>query len=539
MMQSGLLLHIVVVLVFSSILLLEEATASATVIYDCSADDHAGSYLVNTTTTTTTLNDTNISSSSCSPCPNNTYSWQPDSSSMESCKRCGDFSHSSEGSTSCTCDLGLKSMMGASSDMEGASDNSDTGISVAISGDGSVSLVGAPLENAEAGIARAYRWNSPGGGVDSDNNNNKWNRLGGGDEMRMMAGTASGERCGSSVSLSYDGSIALVGCDNYASSGGGMTQMGTARAYVWNGYKWDQLGSDADMAGSNLNWAGSGVSLSSDGTVALVGSPQFDSSQNQKAGTARAYRWDSPVAGAWNQMGLTEDMQGLAPQDTFGYSVSISGDGSVALVGSNRFDGVGARAFRWNTPTPGRWNELGSPGQIGGDVVGASWSVSLSSRGDVALVGFPRYQSWTGTAAAYKWNDPVAGRWNRLGSSSDNDMIGSLANEQAGRSVSLSADGNMALVGAQFYRSGGINSRGTARMYEWNRPTVGRWNRVGSDSDMQGEKAAEINGVSCSLSHDATVALLGSTWYNGAGYSRGTARGYKCLAAPCDAGSFR
>jgi hypothetical protein len=67
-------------------------------------------------------------------------------------------------------------------------------------------------------------------------------------------------------------------------------------------------------------------------------------------------------------MGVPNEMQGLAAYDDAGRSVAISADGKVALVGAMyRYEVEGiARAYRWNTPIALRWNRLGNEGDMAG-----------------------------------------------------------------------------------------------------------------------------------------------------------------------------
>ncbi len=79
----------------------------------------------------------------------------------------------------------------------------------------------------------------------------------------------------------------------------------------------------------------------------------------------RVFKW---LNDAWTQKGA--DIDGLAPNDTFGISVSISGNGSILAVGTpnNDIGGIDAghvRVFEWLNDT---WN------QRGGNVVGDKWT---------------------------------------------------------------------------------------------------------------------------------------------------------------------
>lgn len=276
------------------------------------------------------------------------------------------------------------------------------------------------------------------------------------------------------TALSADGQVALVG----AYSGK------IARAYRWGGSSWVRLGSDADMAVpiGNPN-APVYVSLSANGSVALVGFTTF---------ATRAYKYNGT---SWVQMGA--DIADLRTS----YSVSISGDGTVALIGLYE----NARAIKWDGNS---WSFLGE----GSDMVlqrpGASAyaaSVSLSADGKVALVGEAANPKM---ARAYRYNGT---RWTRLGS--DQDMTNT--EEAWASSLSLSADGSVAAVGAQ-------SPSPITRIYKYN-SNSNSWVKMGSDIT----RASDGIGISVSLSADGTIAAM-SAWsesiyaykYNGTSWTQ-------------------
>src|SRR5579884_650920 len=157
------------------------------------------------------------------------------------------------------------------------------------------------------------------------------------------------------------------------------------------------------------NEFGYAVSLSQDGTVAVVTAPQeTDSSGNTSAGAAYVFLNN---AGSWNQNPLQLTINNPLPNNDFGNSAYITPDGSKIIVG----------AFN---PKGGQSGGNGQTGQV------------------------------------YIFNEPSGG-WANAGSSLSqsaelqaNTGIGnSLPGDNFGSSVALSADGNTAIVGAQYYNS--------------------------------------------------------------------------------------
>ncbi len=99
-------------------------------------------------------------------------------------------------------------------------------------------------------------------------------------------GEAGGDRSGTSVSLSSDGSRVAVG----APQGGAA---GHVRVYDWDGSAWVQVGSDIDgEAGGDRS--GTSVSLSSDGSRVAIGASQNDGT-GSAAGHVRVYAIASDV----------------------------------------------------------------------------------------------------------------------------------------------------------------------------------------------------------------------------------------------------
>ena len=90
-----------------------------------------------------------------------------------------------------------------------------------------------------------------------------------------------------------------------------------------------------------FDYFGSSASISADGTVALVGSSGYDTDTVYDTGYAFIFKKNDDQ---WTQIAKLEASDAAA-NDYFGSSVSISADGTVALVGSRVDDastGIGA-----------------------------------------------------------------------------------------------------------------------------------------------------------------------------------------------------
>jgi uncharacterized protein YeaC (DUF1315 family) len=202
-----------------------------------------------------------------------------------------------------------------------------------------------------------------------------WSQLG-----SDIDGEAANDTSGYATSLSSDGTILAVGAYNNAGVNG--SSSGHVRVYQWNGSSWSQLGSDIDGEAEN-DQSGRSVSLSSDGTILAVGAPYNDGT-GTSAGHVRVYEYSG---GSWSQLG--SDIDGEAAGDAFGYSVSLSSDGTIVAIGGINNDGTPNNSghVRVYEYSGGSWNQLGSDidGEAGGDNSG--FSISLSSDGTIVAIG--------------------------------------------------------------------------------------------------------------------------------------------------------
>jgi len=320
-----------------------------------------------------------------------------------------------------------------------ASDN--FGFSVSLSSDGNTALVGAYGEDAggtNAGAAYVFT-----------RSNGTWTQ-----QQKIQASDPqASDYFGYSVSLSGDGNTALVGA--YGEDAGG-TDAGAAYIFTRSGGTWTQQqkiqASDAQAA----DRFGFSVSLPSDGNTALVGA-YLEDAGGTSAGAAYVF---TRSGGTWTQQ---QKIQASDPQasDYFGYSVSLSGDGNAALVGAYLEDagGTNAGAAYVFTRSNGTWTQQqkiqASNPQASGYF---GYSVSLSGDGNTALVG--AHPEDTGFGAAYIFTRSN-GTWsqNQKIQASDAETY-----DYFGNSVSLSGDGNTALVGAHLEDTGG-SSAGAAYIF--------------------------------------------------------------------------
>ena len=210
----------------------------------------------------------------------------------------------------------------------------------------------------------------------SRNINNSWTQIG-----SDIDGEVAGDYSGNSISLSADGSIVAIGASHNDGNG---SNSGHVRVYKNINNTWTQIGSDIDgEAISDESGHVNSLSLSSDGSFVAIGALSNDGNGNS-SGHVRIYK---NINNTWTQVG--SDIDGEAALDSSGKALSLSADGSIIAIGAYQNDGNGnssghVRIYRNINNT---WTQIGSDidGEAAGDQSG--YSVSLSADGSLSLLG--------------------------------------------------------------------------------------------------------------------------------------------------------
>jgi len=325
-------------------------------------------------------------------------------------------------------------------------------------------------------------------------------------------GEAADDQSGRSVSMSSDGTRVAIGASLNDGNG---TSAGHVRVYQETSGTWTQVGSDIDGEAVG-DESGHSVSMSSDGTRVAIGAYSNDGTTSN-TGHVRVY---AESGGTWTQVG--SDIDGEAPGNLSGWSVSLSSDGTRVAIGAPYNDGnAGFAGFgghvRVYAESGGTWTQVGSDidGEAADDQSGRS--VSLSSDGTRVAIGAP-YNDGNGDRAGHvRVYQETSGTWTQVGS----DIDGEAVYDESGHSVSMSSDGTRVAIGALYNDGNGINS-GHVRVYA---ESGGTWTQVGSDID--GEAADDWSGWSVSLSSDGTRVAIGAYGNNGNGSNSGHVRVYE------------
>ncbi|HKC23871.1 MAG TPA: hypothetical protein VKF32_03970, partial [Thermoanaerobaculia bacterium] len=237
---------------------------------------------------------------------------------------------------------------------------------------------------------------------------------------------------GDSVAISSDGSTAILGAPNDSSNAGAVW------VFTRSAGLWTQQGAKLVFAGATANaYEGMSVALSSDGNTLLA------AGASDSSGVAAWVFVRN--AGVWTQQGFRLIGTGAVgiPSQAFGHAVALSSDGDTALVGGYG-DNSSAGAAWVFTRSGGVWMQQGAKlvgtGAVGGANQGSA--VALSSDGNTALVG--GHVDNTNAGAAWVFTRS-GGVWTQQGAKLV--ATGATGNAGLGFSVTLSGDGNTALVG--------------------------------------------------------------------------------------------
>lgn len=388
-----------------------------------------------------------------------------------------------------------QSQIGVAIPGEAANDNSS---SVSLSSDGTTLAIGAPFNDGNgtnSGSVRVYK-----------NVSGTWTQIG-----LDIDGEAANDQSGCSVSLSGNGSVLAIGA---LYNGGNGRYSGSVRVYENRSGTWTKIGADIDGEAA-ANYSGKSVSLSSDGSILAIGA-EGNTKRGYASGTVYVYK---NISGTWTQIGA--DIYGVATYPALGNNVSLSGDGGIVAIGLPSEHGVvsgsGKGVVRVFKNISGIWTQIGVDieGEANGDNSG--WSISLSSDGTILAIGSifnGANGSGSGSVRVFK---NISDTWTQIGT----DINGVTTDDFSGRSISISGDGSILVIGAD-----GNNHSGSVRIYK---NVSGIWTKVGID--INGEAAYDQSGFNVSLSGNGSVLAIGAPYNDGNGVYSGSVRVYDLSAA--------
>ena len=324
-------------------------------------------------------------------------------------------------------------------DIDGIVENDYTGTCVALSDDGTTVAVSAIGHSGtgltDNGCVRVY-----------ENQSNNWVKIG-----SDIEGSSTNDNFGTSVAISQDGSIVVIGATNYQSG-----NEGYAKIYKNNSGTWTQIG-DTIVGSGASDRLGNSVSISLDGSIIAIGIKNSTTANGTESGEVKIYQ---DVSGTWTQLG--NSILGDDSNYNFGYSVSLSGNGQLISVGAYNADYMDTNSgqvtvYQYISGT-NTWDKLGNDiyGYESNEQFGSA--VMISKDGSTIVSG-----SWnsdiggtdTGYVKVFKFLD---GYWKQIG----RKIIGENSNDKLGFAVSINTDGSIIAVGSIGFN----NNSGNASTYQ-------------------------------------------------------------------------
>ena len=305
------------------------------------------------------------------------------------------------------------------------------------------------------------------------------------------------DQFGYSVSISGDGNTAIVVA--YLEDTGG-TDAGAAYIFTKSGSSWSQQAKIQATDKQASDRFGGSVSISSDGNTAIVGAA-YEDTGGADAGAAYIFVRSGST---WTEQAKIQASD-KETGDVFGWSVSISGDGSTAIVGTRLEDtgGDAAGAAYIFVRSGSTWTEqakIQASDSEASDYFG--YSVSISGDGNTAIVGaWQEDTGATGAGAAYIFTRSGS-TWTEQAKiqASDAETF-----DLFGVSVSISSDGNTAIVGAYAEDTGGTEV-GAAYIFVRSGSTWAQQAKIQA-SDKQ---ADDVFGYSVSISDNGNTVIVGA-----------------------------
>ena len=266
-----------------------------------------------------------------------------------------------------------------------------------------------------------------------------------------------------------------------------------------------QLG--ANLVGeSNGDEFGYSVSLSSDGSFLAIGGP----GNNNDTGHVRIFSWDGST---WTQRG--NDIDGAGQMDESARSISLSHDGNKVAVGAPM--GFGSHGevevYEWDGAD---WNKFKDDlrGWTANDNFGTSVDMT-NFIGPILISGMPGNDEEGNNAGSIRvWfnTDSSLLSWSLRDEIRDGE-----AGDQFGTSVSMSLNAQIIAIGAPFHDQ----TKGRVKIYEFNAPNN---DYIQLSNDIDGEANGDQSGTSVELSSDGSTIAIGAMLNDGNGNDAGHVR---------------
>jgi hypothetical protein len=308
---------------------------------------------------------------------------------------------------------------------------------------------------------------------------------------------------GAVVSLSADGTTAFIGAPF---TGAGLFGPGAIYVFQVSGEEaWKSSSKPtATLTVSHGVWLGIALAASPDGTTLVAGAPFY----NSLAGGAYVFHVASENAWSSSAKPIATLSNGGEQQEVAGDAVAISGDGTTVLLGDDG-NASGGGAFLYHASGEDAWASSSVPtailtdsNSVKDDSFGSA--LALSGDGTVALVGGFGVNS--GTGAADVFHASAADAWATTSTPTATLTNAGASGDVFGQNLALSSDGTTALVLAP-----GVNAnRGAGYIFHALNENAWLSSSVPTATlTKSGAHAGDTLGIGV-LSSDGATALVGA-----------------------------
>jgi len=305
----------------------------------------------------------------------------------------------------------------------GVTGTDNFGVSTSISADGLICIVGA--SNVSSGTGKAYTFTRA---TTSDT----WTEQ----NSFAASGLGSNDYFGSSIALSADGLICIVGAWGVSSNTGKVyTFTRATTSDTWT--EQNSFVNSNSVAGGSF---GAGVSLSPNGLICIVGANGTPSIAGKAYTFTRATTSDT-----WTEQNSFVSSSN-AGGDYFATYISLSADGLICIVGAQGVSSSTGKAYTFTrTTTSDAWTEQNSFAASGlGSNSYFGRTLGMSGNGLVCIVGAYGVSSSQGAAYIFT-RATTSDTWTQVHEITD---PGATANDMFGHGCSITQDGTIALVGS-------------------------------------------------------------------------------------------
>jgi len=370
------------------------------------------------------------------------------------------------------------------------------GISVSMSSDGNLALVGATGEDTTAGgSGAAYIFTR---------SSSTWTEQ----TMLKASDAQANDKFGHSSFLSSDGNTAIIGA--YAEDTGAANS-GAAYIFTRSGSTWTEQAKIQASDKQDGDYFGWSVALSENGNTAIIGA-KFEDTGGTSTGAVYIF---TRSGSTWTEQAKIQASDKQA-HDYFGESVALSSDGNTAFVGAPDKYTIQGRAYIF-TRSGSTWTQEASIRASNYAAPAAyprfGWSISASGDGNTAIIG-AKFEDTGGSnaGAAYIFTrDGTTWTEQAMIQASDKAL-----SWHFGYSVSMSNDGNTVVVGAEYADTGGTAQTGAVYFFTRDGTT---WTEQSKISASDGESDDQFSKVA--LSGNGGTAIVGAVGEDTGGSNAG------------------